>query len=719
MYPGPWLSGESVQPRPDFLTHHLLDRLVPAEVLAASRPVERTRVRALMGISLLCVLAGSIGALVAGQGEPGLSPKLSWIATVLWALPLPTLWLTHSVRAAGHWIPLGVFIDLGGHAGFVWDETLSIAFLFLVPVAAMLVVGTRAGWLWTCVVVLSAWSLAMLQGERFLDEARSPMVVAWATTAFTVVVFGGMALGERLRARALDEADEARHLAEEMARRLEGEQARFLAISDESFQTLTETDEHGVVLYANPRLEEVLGFKPEEIVGREPSFLLANPPTRPPPVEESLRPGQRVEVENRHRHGHSVWQEVVASRYQTPEGEERWIFAGRDITQERAAREHLAEAQKLESLGVLAGGVAHDFNNLLTVITGYAEELQDSGAAEEIRRAARRAAALTGQLLAFGRKQLLQPRRTTLDTLVTDLRGMLQSLVREEVRLELRLDSAPWQVEIDPIQMQRVLVNLTTNARDAMAQGGLLRIETLRTYLGREESAAIGVPPGEYAQLVVEDSGAGMEPETRDRAFEPFFTTKEVGEGTGLGLASVYGIVEQSHGGIRLHSAPGQGTRVALFFPRAQAREAAAAASPRTDAGPTVARDLRVLLVEDESSVRALMCKTLRRAGFDVLEAANGPAALDVVNGASAELDLLVSDVVMPEMRGPELADHLRRDRPDLPVLFVSGYSDREIGLSEPGLARTHFLPKPFSPIGLTTAIESLIVEPTARGSDE
>ncbi|MCP5058859.1 MAG: PAS domain S-box protein [bacterium] len=605
---------------------------------------------------------------------------------------------------------MGLFLDLAGQATFVWDQTLSMVFLFTVPVAAVLLLGIRDGWAWAVVVILSAAPLASWQGERLSEASQGPLPVAWSTIAFTAAIVGVLVLFEKLRTRAVAETESARQAAEDASRRLEEEQARFRALSEASFQTIVETDRNGIVLYVNPHFESVLGYSPDEMLGRHPGEMLAAPPLQPaPPVDDRMESGHRSEIENRHRDGHSVWQEVVASSYRTPDGEERWILAGRDITREREERERLRVAEKLESLGVLAGGVAHDFNNLLTVIAGYADELDEGVPAREIRRATQRAASLTGQLLAFGRQQVLKPQRMTLDRLVTDLREMLTSLIREEVSLELRLDTADCCVEVDPSQIQRVLVNLASNARDAMPDGGSLRIETRKTEVEGEQATAIGVPAGTYAELTVADTGTGMAPEIQERAFEPFFTTKEVGEGTGLGLASVYGIVEQSHGGIQLSSTPGLGSEVALFFPRIDEMVSLDEAEQTRPASAFVARGQRVLVVEDEESVRRLVRDNLRRAGFEVLEAKDGPAAL--LEAASGRVDLLISDVVMPEMRGPDLAAQLRLAQPELPVLFVSGYSDRQLDLSESGDVPTSFLAKPFSLAEMRNAVHELLGE--------
>ncbi len=691
-----------------------LDRFVPAAVLEHAGPEGRWRLHLTLVLGPLCALIGVVGALVAATHGEMQSARISLAAAALWALSVPALWITRSARVAATCLPLGLFLDLAGQAVLVWEQPLALVFLFVAPMAAVLLMGSRAGLVWSGILVLSSWPLAVVQAQRIGAEAQSPLATAWVTSAFAATIVAGLLVSETLRVRALQQAERARRRAEEASRNLATEQTRFRAISEGSFQTLVETDRNGIVLYANPRFEEVLGYRPEELIGKHPSVTLADPgldvdPSRP--VAELIAPGARYEVANRHRAGHVVWQEVAASRYWTLEGEERWIFAGRDITREKAERERLLEAQKLESLGVLAGGVAHDFNNLLTVITGYAEELPEGEPAREIRTAARRASALTAQLLAFGRKQVRQIQVTTLDALVVDLENVLRSLVREEVQLELDLQSAPWRVEVDPNQLQQVLVNLATNARDAMPHGGSLCVATTRVELGPEEARAIGVASGAFVRLSVTDTGVGMSAQTRDRALEPFFTTKAAGFGTGLGLASVYGIIEQSHGGLQIRTAPGRGTEIRVYLPRSERAPSRSPvrAQPAALSSRGSVRAANILLVEDEDSVRRLVKESLQRAGHRVRVASSGAEGLAQSRDPVAPIDLLVTDVIMPGMRGPELVAKLRADRPKLRVLLVSGYDEGQMGVEGASDGWTRFLAKPFTPQQLLQVVAELL----------
>ncbi len=329
----------------------------------------------------------------------------------------------------------------------------------------------------------------------------------------------------------------------------------------------------------------------------------------------------------------------------------------------------------------------------------------------EIRHAADRGATLTRQLLAMSRRQMLITREVDLNALVTDLERMLRRVIGAHI--EIVTATAPdlgW-VRADPGQLEQVLLNLAVNARDAMPQGGTLRIETSRIRVTRPSRETGGVPPGDYASLKVSDTGVGMDAETRAHAFEPFFTTKPAGEGTGLGLSTVYGIVQQSGGAITVESAPGQGTSIRLFFPRiAEIAEVSPEAVPagRNRQAPTKGT---VLVVEDDERVRRLTCRILEQYGFGVVETADGQTALDILHGGDTAVDALVSDVVMPGMSGPELVARARVQRPELPVLLLSGFAADEFPdvVAGENDARQSFLQKPYSPEALALALEELL----------
>ncbi len=387
------------------------------------------------------------------------------------------------------------------------------------------------------------------------------------------------------------------------------------------------------------------------------------------------------------------------------------IIVHQDMTERHAAEtalrhseEQLRQAQKMEAVGQLAGGIAHDFNNLLTGILSYCDLILQEirpgdpirADLEQIRHAGLRAAGLTRQLLAFSRRQVLQPRVLSLNSTVAELDGMLRRLLGADLTLETELDPGLWYVMADPGQIEQVLVNLAVNARDAMPAGGRVRISTSnRHYPGAGPERPNGVRPGDYVTVAVSDTGVGMDVQTQARIFEPFFTTKEPGRGTGLGLSSVYGIVQQSGGHITVESAPGQGATVTIFLPR---HEGAAAALPaRPDRRMLPGGSERLLLVEDEAAVRSSARRLLERYGYTVLEARHGADALRIVEEAPAEIDLVLTDLVMPEMGGRELVERLRVRRPGLKVLFMSGYTERAIATDGHMPPHTGFVEKPFT----------------------
>jgi PAS domain S-box-containing protein len=388
----------------------------------------------------------------------------------------------------------------------------------------------------------------------------------------------------------------------------------------------------------------------------------------------------------------------------------------RDITHRKQLEDQLRQSQKMEAIGQLAGGVAHDFNNLLTAINGYSGlALQRIDAnhplrsyLEEIKKAGDRAANLTRQLLAFGRKQILQPLPINLNDVVTDMNKMLQRLIGEDVEFTAKLEPELKKIKADPGQIEQVLVNLVVNARDAMPQGGNLTIETATVELdGKYADHHLGVSPGHYAMLAVSDTGTGMDDETKARIFDPFFTTKEKEKGTGLGLSTVYGIVKQSGGNILVYSEPGHGTTFKVYLPQL------AAASQKTE--PVMAEpelpggSETILLVEDEEVVRGLAVKILEQSGFNVLSASRGEEAIRLALEQTGQIDLLLTDVVMPETSGKEVADRLRELLPGLKVVFMSGYTDEAIvhhGVLDSNVA---FIQKPFTPNALVRKLREVL----------
>jgi PAS domain S-box-containing protein len=401
------------------------------------------------------------------------------------------------------------------------------------------------------------------------------------------------------------------------------------------------------------------------------------------------------------------------------------IVLNQDVTDQRAAEEalrrseeQLRQAQKMEAVGQLAGGIAHDFNNLLTAILSYCELLLGEirqgdplrADIEQIRQAGQRAAGLTRQLLAFSRRQVLQPKLLSLNTVVESTDGMLRRLIGADIVLEIRSDPGLWHVLADPGQLEQVLVNLVVNARDAMPHGGRILVATENRELRAESPArGNGVRPGSYVALTVGDNGAGIDPANHARIFEPFFTTKEPGKGTGLGLSTVYGIVQQSGGHVTVESAPGRGSTFTILLPRHLGGEPAAAS--KVDRRRLPGGTETLLLVEDEAAVRSSARRLLERQGYTVLEARHGADALRIVEESGRHVDLVVTDLVMPEMGGKELAERLRAHRPALKVLFMSGYTEKAIAAGGVMPPHTGFVEKPFTVEQLMRRLREILDE--------
>ena len=415
--------------------------------------------------------------------------------------------------------------------------------------------------------------------------------------------------------------------------------------------------------------------------------------------------------------GETRWFQTIKVPLRSPaEGTATLLGVATEITERKRLEEQLLQSQKMEAVGQLAGGVAHDFNNILTAIVGYTDLLAAELASnvrqledlEEIRKAARRAAALTRQLLAFSRKQVLEPRIIDVNSVVLNLDKMLRSLISENIELKTDLAVNLGAARADPNQIEQVIMNLAINARDAMPDGGTVTIETGNVTLDDAYAGQhVSVIPGEYVMLAVSDTGCGMDVKTQSRIFEPFFTTKPAGRGTGLGLSTVYGIVKQTGGNIWLYSEPGKGTTFKVYLPAIAALpedigKVAPAEAPRRGAGT-------VLVVEDDEQLRRLTHRALDAQGYTVLVADRGGTALDIARRHKGEIDLLLTDVIMPDTNGRKLAETIRAARPGMRVLYMSGYPDGAIashGMLEPGVA---YLAKPFTTEAITRRVREVL----------
>ena len=510
--------------------------------------------------------------------------------------------------------------------------------------------------------------------------------------------------------------------------RLAEREELFRLISENAADMIAVVSVDGQRLYNSPSYERALGYTAEELV-RTASFEQIHPEDRASVMaaaEETRRTGVGCRLEYRIRHKRGDWRvfESTSSAVRNANGEtEKLVIVNRDITERKQLEQQLYLSQKLEAVGRLSGGVAHDFNNLLGVIIGYSEVMQKRmapndrfrEAADEILKAAHRAAALTKQLLAFSRKQVLEPKVLDLNTVVADVEKMLKRLIGEDILLEILVSPDLHAVKADPGQIGQVIMNLAVNARDAMPNGGKLTIETANTTLDEKDAGRYRyVVPGQYVKLRVSDTGCGMDAETQSHVFEPFFTTKEKGKGTGLGLATVYGVVKQSGGYIWLQSDVGKGTQFEIFLPRVEGEiekpQKASAPAKESRGGQTI------LVVEDEQALRKLTCSVLQDLGYTVLEAGDAAEALALVKQCKPAVDLLLTDVVMPGKSGRDLADELVPQIPGMKVLFMSGYTDGAIAahrVLEPGLS---LLRKPFSSEELTQTVARILAGEAEHG---
>jgi two-component system, cell cycle sensor histidine kinase and response regulator CckA len=485
------------------------------------------------------------------------------------------------------------------------------------------------------------------------------------------------------------------------------------------------TDAAGAIQYVNPAFEEMTGYGRDELLGKNPRML--NSGKQDAAFYRRMWAGLlagnswRGRLVNVRKDGRNYTQETVITPVRSGGGDiTHLVGIFGDVTEQIRLEEQFRQAQKMDAIGRLAGGIAHDFNNMLTVVNGHAqlalEGLSDTDPLyddlQEICGAADRATKLTRQLLTFSRQQVHAPEVLELGEVIDDAKRMLARLIGEHVELQVSLAPDLGRVLVDRTQIEQVLTNLVLNGSQAMPEGGRVLIEARNEELDEDFTHRFAYPvrPGEYVRLSISDTGVGMDRETLERIFEPFFTTKERDQGTGLGLSTVYGIVKHAGGYIWVYSEPGQGSTFKIYLPRTYSEpEPPSERPPETD---DYTGSETVLVAEDQPSVRSLVRRGLVRAGYRVLEAASGTAAIRLFEAENGAIDLLLTDVVMPQMGGRELAAELRARRPDLRVLFMSGYAEHEIarrGVLEPGM---FFLEKPFGPQGLQRMVREVLDRP-------
>lgn len=504
-------------------------------------------------------------------------------------------------------------------------------------------------------------------------------------------------------------------------KRAEAELARLVAAVEQTADSIVITDTSGNIQYVNPAFERITGYSEAEVLGQNPRILKSGKidPSVYEDLWEAITRGEIWvgQLTNRRKDGTLFEEHVTISPVRDNSGRvANYIAVKQDISSQTQLEAQLRQSQKLEAIGQLAGGVAHDFNNMLTAILGYSDlslarlKADDPVARNirEVKKAAERAAGLTRQLLAFSRKQILEPRILDLNYVVGDINKMLRRLIGEDIDLTTTLASDLGRIKADPTQIEQVLMNLAVNARDAMPRGGRLTIETQNVELN-EEYAAKHQPTraGEYVLLAVSDTGCGIDAETQAHIFEPFFTTKGIGKGTGLGLSTIYGIVKQSGGFIWVYSELDVGTTFKIYLPRL--KDAADVEPPSISQPVVAAATGTVLLVEDDAEVRGLVARSLESSGYKVIESGNSTRALAIAHSYEERIDLLITDVVMPVMGGRELAERLAILRPGTRVLFISGYTDDAIvrhGIMDRDIA---FLQKPFTPDSLLRKVAEVL----------
>ncbi|HEU0109111.1 MAG TPA: ATP-binding protein, partial [Vicinamibacteria bacterium] len=509
---------------------------------------------------------------------------------------------------------------------------------------------------------------------------------------------------------------------------LQRSEERYRQFFEEDLAGAYITRPDGTIVECNPAFVRMFGFNTaKEAIGTNAASLYATAELRASFLEGLRRDGkiESLDVELRRADGTpiSVIENVVGTfdeRGQLAEIK-GYIL---DNTERKKVEDQLRQAQRIDAIGRLAGGVAHDFNNLLGVITGYNELLRrhlppgdaSSKYAFEINKAAERAAALTRQLLAFSRKQILQPQVLDLNTVVRDMEKLLHRLIGEDIEFATRTEPTLRTVKADPGQIEQVIMNLAVNARDAMPQGGKLTMETGNVILDAEYVRHhTGAREGQHVMLAVSDTGHGMDAETQARIFEPFFTTKEKGKGTGLGLATVYGIVKQSGGSIWVYSEPGHGATFKVYLPavdqpvQAQGSEVVESAAPRGSE--------TVLVVEDEETLREIVREALQASGYNVLEARHGAEALRICESHATPIHLVITDIVMPGFGGRDLGERIRSSRPEIRMLYMSGYTDDTVVRHGVLTAEVAFLQKPFTLDALGRKVRAVLDTPVSSGA--
>lgn len=587
----------------------------------------------------------------------------------------------------------------------------------------MRVVERRDWWLWSCAVLITLLlTLAVVSFMLPVLQTRWP--------GFNSAPIGDTVLGLVGLVLLFDMYTVYQHFQIQVVRKQMVEREElFRLITENAADMIAVVDMKGNRVYNSPSYQKILGYSPEELEGTRGGEQIHpddREKVRKAAVEASATGvGQSVEYRVRHQNGSWRTLESRASTILNEKGAvERLVIVNRDATERKQLEEQFRQVQKMEAVGRLSGGVAHDFNNLLGVIIGYGEILQEGlepanplrSSVDEVLKAGHRAASLTRQLLAFSRQQVLDPKVLDLNGVVRDMEKMLKRLIGEDIVLKTELESSLALIKADQSQIEQILLNLSVNARDAMPQGGKIILATSNFHMDADFVRRYPYPVqvGNYVLLTVSDNGIGMDPATRARIFEPFFTTKEKGKGTGLGLSMVYGIVKQSGGYIDVISEPGAGASFRIYLPKV---DAPIDAQVKAEISVSLGGSETVLVVEDETSLRALAVHLLESCGYTVLEADNGEQALKVSDEQKRDIHLLLTDVVMPGISGRVLAEELVKRRPQLRVLYTSGYTGQTVGAHGVIAEGSHFIPKPFTKEALARKVREALDQKSAAAA--
>ena len=588
----------------------------------------------------------------------------------------------------------------------------------------MRVVERRDWWLWSCAVLITLLlTLAVVSSVLPTLHGHWPVLNS-ASASDTVLSLVGLVL-------LFDIYTAYQHFQIQGVRRaLVEREELFRLISENAADMIAVVDVEGRRLYNSPSYGKILGYTPQDLEDM-PSIEQIHPDDRErvdKAAQEAKLTGAGQSVEYRMRHKNGGWRtlESKASTILNEHGAvERLVIVNRDVTERKQLEDQFRQAQKMEAVGRLSGGVAHDFNNLLGVIIGYGEVLQEKLPAadeavrvsvEQVLKAGHRAASLTRQLLAFSRQQALDPKVMDLNAVVRDMEKMLQRLIGEDMKLKTDLEPGLGRIKADQSQIEQAILNLAVNARDAMPAGGKLTLATSNFHMDKDFIRRYPYPVqvGDYVLLTVADNGMGMDAATQARIFEPFFTTKEVGKGTGLGLSMVYGIVKQSGGYIEVSSELGSGATFKIYLP---AVDAPVAVAPKSGLAVSLRGSETILVAEDEPSLRGLTVQLLRSCGYTVLEANSGEEALKISQEAGGTIHLLLTDVVMPGISGRVLADQLAKQRPEMRVVYASGYTGQAVGAHGVLDEGSHFLPKPFTKEALARKVRAALDNRAAAAS--